>query len=44
MNAICKHLATDLKVQTQTQIGKIESVEDGIRLTDDAGRTLGTRT
>ncbi len=42
MNAICKHLATDLNVQMQTQIGKIESVEDGIRLTDDAGRMLGT--
>ena len=42
MNAVCKHLARDLNVQTQTQIGKIESVEEGIRLTDDAGRMLGT--
>ncbi len=42
MNAICKHLASDLNVQTQTQIGKIESVEEGIRLTDEAGRMLGT--
>ena len=41
MNAICKHLASDLNVQTQTQIGKIESGEEGIRLTDDAGRMLG---
>ena len=42
MNAVCRHLATELNVQTQTQIGKIESVEEGIRLTDEAGRMLGT--
>jgi len=42
MNAVCKHLASDLNVQTQTQIGKIESVEAGIRLTGEDGRMLGT--
>jgi photolyase PhrII len=42
MNAVCRHLATDLNVQTQTQVGRIESVADGIRLSDEAGRMLGT--
>lgn len=42
MSAICRHLATDLNIQTQTQVGKIELVEEGIHLTDKAGRMLGT--
>lgn len=42
MNAVCKHLATDLNVQMQTQVGRIESVEEGLRLTDEGGRMLGT--
>ncbi len=42
MNAVCRHLATGLNVQTQTQIAKIEAVEDGIRLTNEAGNLLGT--
>jgi photolyase PhrII len=42
MNAVCKHLASGLNVQTQTQVGRMESVGEGIRLTDETGRILGT--
>ncbi len=42
MSAVCRHLATDLDVRMQTQVGTIESVEEGICLTDGVGRSLGT--
>ena len=42
MNAVCKHLAVGLEVQTQSRIAKIESTDEGICLTDEAGAKLGT--
>jgi predicted NAD/FAD-dependent oxidoreductase len=42
MNAVCRHLATDLNVHVQTQVGAMESADEGVRLSDDAGRFLGT--
>ena len=42
MNAVCKHLAVGLQIQTKTRIAEIDLTEGGIRLTDDAGLQLGT--
>ena len=42
MNAICKHLASDLTVHVKTRIEKITAAGDGVSLTDDDGNDLGT--
>ena len=42
MNAICKHLAGDIKVHTKTRIEKIAAVDEGVSLVDDGGNQLGT--
>ena len=42
MNAICKHLASDLTVNVKTKVDKITATDDGVALVDDAGNDLGT--
>ncbi len=42
MSSVCDHLASDLNIRTQTQIGKIESAKEGLCLMDQAGKLLGT--
>ena len=41
MNAICKHLASDLNVHLNTRIDKITAVAEGVALTDQDGNDLG---
>ena len=41
MNSICKHLATDLKVEKQTRVAKVTPVKGGIELFDDNENSLG---
>jgi predicted NAD/FAD-dependent oxidoreductase len=45
MNAICKHLAQGIEIQTQARVGKIDRVEgdleNGVEVFDDAGDSLG---
>ena len=41
MNAICKHLASDLTVRLSTRIDKITAVDDGVALVDQDGNDLG---
>ena len=42
MNAICKHLASDLTVHSKTKVEKITAVNEGVSLVDDSGNDLGT--
>ena len=41
MNAICKHLALDINVKTQTRVSKVESTDVGIELFDESNSSLG---
>ena len=41
MNAICKHLAVDLEIRTQTRISQISLAQSGVELFDDAADSLG---
>lgn len=41
MSSICKHLARNLDVRTQTRVGTINSVDGGVELLSDSGDTLG---
>lgn len=41
MNAVCKHLAIGVDVQTSARVDRIEQVETGIRLTGESDAALG---
>jgi predicted NAD/FAD-dependent oxidoreductase len=41
MNSICKHLAANIEVQTQTRIAKVDPVGEGVELLGDSGASLG---
>ncbi len=41
MNSICKHLAIDLDVVISTRVEKVEPINNGIRLSDDSGQSIG---
>ncbi len=41
MNSICRHLAADIEIQTQTRVAKINSVENGVELFGESGNALG---
>lgn len=42
MNAICKHLASDLTVHLKTRVDKITAAGERVALTDQDGKDLGT--
>ena len=41
MNSICKHLARDIDVHTQTRVAEIIKIEGGVQLLSESGDSLG---
>jgi photolyase PhrII len=41
MNAICKHLAADLTIQTQTRVARVKTAGRGVELSGETGDPLG---